>query len=134
MNAAMLLWPAIAQAGLIGAIYGLLGIVRRRAVLEGRAHSTDFPPGNEPPDSAALRRHLANQFELPVLFFIVIGYHAGTGTATPADIWLAWAFVASRLVHSAGSLLGPLNLRHAAFAVGAFLLAAMWARLALGIV
>ena len=129
MNEANLLWPAIVQAALIGLVYTLLGIVRRRAVVTGRATSTDFAPWDEPRESAEVRRHLANQFEMPLLFFVVIGYLVAVNAVSAIDVWLAWTFVASRILHSVGALLGPLWLRHLAFTIGTFLLAGLWVHL-----
>ncbi len=129
MIATAILWPAIAQVALIGAVYAALGFARGRAVMERRVADTDFAPGTEPADSAAIRRHLRNQFEMPILFFVVVGYLVTLGAATTFEVWVAWGFVVSRIVHSVGALRGPLWLRHAAFTVGALLVAALWASL-----
>jgi len=133
MSAASLLWPAIVQAALIGLVYALLGIVRRRAVVAGRASSTDFAPWDEPRESAEVRRHLANQFEMPLLFFVVIGYLVAVDAVAPVDLWLAWGYVATRILHSVGALVGPLWLRHLSFTIGTFLLAGLWLHLVLTI-
>ena len=108
MNPAALLWPAIAEAALIGVIYAALFFVRQKAIREGRVATTDFAPGDEPADSAAVRRHLVNHFELPVLFFAVIAFLVALNSVSRLDVWLAWGFVASRVVHTVGSLRGPL--------------------------
>ena len=134
MTASALLWPAVAQAALIGAVYGYLGIVRGRAIQEERVDTTDFAPGVEPADSASVRRHLVNQFEMPVLFFVVIGYLVVVEAASALDLWVAWAFVASRIAHTIGALRGPLGLRHAAFTIGALLVAALWVHLVLALI
>jgi hypothetical protein len=127
---AALLWPAIVQAALIGAVYVSLSFVRGKAVVGGDVPDTDFAPWDEPRESAAVRRHLANQFEMPLLFFVVVGYLVATGAANAFDVWCAWGFVASRVVHSIGALRGPLWLRHAAFSLGALLVAGLWLHLA----
>ncbi|MEO8669611.1 MAG: MAPEG family protein [Bauldia sp.] len=130
MTATALLWPAIAQVALTGAVYGALGVARGRAIIERRVADTDFAPGTEPADSAAIRRHLANQFEMPILFFVVVGYLVTLGAATAFEVWVAWAFVVSRIAHTFGALRGPLRLRHATFTAGTLLVAALWASLA----
>lgn len=130
MNAAVL-WPAIAQAVLIGLVYVLLSFTRGRYVVAGRVADTNFAPWDEPRDSAEIRRHLQNQFEMPLLFFVGIGFLVATDAVTALDGWLAWGFVASRVFHSFGALRGPLWLRHAAFSVGALLVAGLWVQLAI---
>ncbi|BCP54035.1 membrane protein [Kaistia sp. 32K] len=129
-----ILWPAIAQFALIALCYLWLGITRRGAVASGAVPSTDFPPGvAEPQASATARRHLANQFELPLLFFVVIGFLFGVNGASILELVVAWLFVASRVVHTIASLNGPLALRHLSFLVGFLLVGFLWLDLAVRI-
>jgi hypothetical protein len=121
-----LLWPAIAQAALIAIVYGLLGLVRQVAIRSGEVDSSDFPPWQEPRPSAELRRHLANQFELPVLFFAVVTFLTITGTVSNFAIVTAWLYVLFRLLHTWGALRGPLILRHSAFTAAIFMVAVLW--------
>lgn len=128
-----ILWPAIAQAALIFAAYAYLFRVRLAAIGRGEVASTDFPPGGEPPASASGRRHIANQFELPVLFFVAIAYLFLVDGVSFLEVVLAWIFVATRALHMIGSLVGPLVLRHAAFAAGFLVLVVLWVDLAIRI-
>ena len=121
-----LLWPAIAQAALTAFIYGLLGPVRQVAIRRGEVDSSDFPPWKEPPASAQMRRHLANQFELPVLFFAVVTFLTITGAVSNFAIVTAWLYVAFRVAHTWGALRGPLILRHGAFTAAIFMVAVLW--------
>ncbi|WEK49478.1 MAG: MAPEG family protein [Candidatus Kaistia colombiensis] len=130
----VILWPAIAQFALIAFCYLWLGITRRNAVGSGAVASTDFPPGvAEPAASAAARRHLANQFELPLLFFVVLGFLFGIDGVSVLELTLAWLFVASRVVHTVASLRGPLALRHVSFFFGFLLVCLLWLDLAVRI-
>ena len=130
----VILWPAIAQFALIACCYLWLGITRRSAVSSGAVASTDFPPGAAEPDaSATARRHLANQFELPVLFFVVLGFLFGVDGVSILELVVAWLFVASRLVHTIASLRGLLALRHASFFIGFVLVCLLWLDLAVRI-
>ena len=129
-----LLWPAIAQAILIALVYGLLGLVRQIAIRRGDVDSSDFPPGNEPPASAALRRHLANQFELPVLFYAALTFLTITGAVSTFATIVAWLYVAFRALHTWGALRGPLLLRHTAFTIAIFLVAILWLLLILKLI
>lgn len=130
----VILWPAIAQFVLIACVYLWLSITRQQALRSGAVPDTDFPPGvDEPRASATARRHLANQFELPVLFFIVIGFLFGINGVSILELAVAWLFVASRLVHTLAALKGLLMLRHVSFLVGFVLVFFLWLDLAIRI-
>jgi len=130
----VILWPAIAQFFLIACVYLWLGITRQQALRSGAVPSTDFPPGaDEPAASATARRHLANQFELPLLFFVVIGFLFGIDGVSIVELAVAWLFVLSRLVHTLASLSGQLLLRHVSFLVGFVLVFFLWLDLAVRI-
>jgi len=130
----VILWPAIAQFALIAFCYLWLGITRRNAVSSGAVPTTDFAPGASEPDaSATARRHLANQFELPILFFVVVGFLFGVNGTSILEVVVAWLFVASRVFHTIASLNGPLALRHVSFLVGFLLVCFLWLDLAVRI-
>jgi hypothetical protein len=111
-------------------------LMLRMGALRGR----DFRTGNVKPQDVALREpnwpqrtaqaanSFSNQFELPVLFYVLtilewITRHAGTVFVT-----LAWIFVACRLlqayVHVTSNIV---RLRGAFYSVGAVVLMIMWA-------
>ncbi|MCX5519846.1 MAPEG family protein [Kaistia defluvii] len=130
----VILWPAIAQFALIAFCYLWLGITRRNAVASGAVTSTEFAPGAKEPDaSATARRHLANQFELPILFVVVVGFLFGINGTSILEVVVAWLFVASRVIHTIASLKGPLVLRHLSFLVGFLLVCFLWLDLAVRI-
>lgn len=130
----VILWPAIAQFALIAFCYIWLGITRRNAVSSGAVPTTDFAPGASEPDaSATARRHLANQYELPILFFIVVGFLFGINGTSILEVIVAWLFVASRVIHTLASLKGPLALRHVSFLIGFLLVCFLWLDLAVRI-
>lgn len=77
-----------------------------------------------------VERHYDNQFQLPLLFFITIAVHLTIGRADYSTLAMAWAFVASRLIHSwihLGS--NYLPKRAAAFALGWVLIILLWIQL-----
>ncbi len=106
----------------------------------GALRGGDFRTGNVKPQDVALREpkwpqrtsqaanSFSNQFELPVLFYVLtilewVTRHAGTVFVT-----LAWIFVACRLlqayVHVSSNIV---RLRGAFYSVGALVLMIMWA-------
>lgn len=130
-----ILWPAIAQFVLIALCYVWLGLQRQRATASGAVPSTDFAPGaQEPKASAEARRHLANQFELPVLFFAIIGFLYAIAAVSYLEVIVAWLYVVARALHSFGALKGPLQLRHVAFSIAFLLVAVLWIDLAIRII
>jgi hypothetical protein len=134
VNQVAIAYPVFMQVLLTFVVYGLLGVARFRAIrVAGRTRgSPDLALGRYPwPEDAEKRAHSQrNQFELPVLFYAVTAFALLLGAADLAMVMLAWAFVASRIVHAAIHI-GPnkVRWRSPAFAVGLLILAAMWVNL-----
>ena len=126
-------WPMIVQAFLTLLVYVFVIIRRRSAVRAGAAKVGNFRiPASEPETSASAVRNLSNQFELPVLFYVVcLGLYVTNG-ATWLAVLLAWVFAVSRLVHAAIHL-GPNKVawRMPAFAIGVAVVAVLWIILAM---
>ena len=95
-----LLLPMLAQIGWTFLLYAWLTIARQRAVQRGEAEYARFAHGEEPHDVARITRNLANQFELPVIFYPVVVLLVATKNVTTIDIIAAWVFVAGRVVHT----------------------------------
>lgn len=130
-----ILWPAIAQFVLIALCYVWLGIQRQAAMRSKAVPTTDFAPGaDEPRGSFEARRHLANQFELPVLFFAVIGFLFAVDGVSFLELAVAWLYIVARVLHSVGALAGPLALRHIAFFAAFLLCTVLWIDLAIRII
>lgn len=121
-------WPIIAQATLTYAIYYILGKRRFGAVREGTAKPSDYSiPHQDPAASATAARSLINQFELPMLFYVVALCLHLTNGVNYIVLLLAWAFVISRGIHATVHVTSNrLMLRQRLFMVGFFLNAALW--------
>jgi hypothetical protein len=101
MAATALLWPMLAQIGLTFLLYVWLTIERTRAVRSGAVQYSCFVLGREEPlHIARITRNLANQFELPVIFYTLVVLLVALGQVTWIDITTAWVFVAGRIVHA----------------------------------
>lgn len=122
-----IVWPLLAQMGLVFAVYIALGMVRGRAVKRHEMEYKEFTPVLvEPAYVARVSQHLKNQFELPVIFYALVLLLVTTKQATTFDVALAWMFVATRLVHSAAACFGTrIRPRSLAFTAGLFVLLAM---------
>jgi hypothetical protein len=97
---ASILWPMLAHIGWVFLLYVWLTIVRTLAVRSGRVAYAAFAHGDEPPDIDRITRNLANQFELPVIFYAVVVLLIATGRVTAIDVIAAWVFVAGRVIHT----------------------------------
>lgn len=130
-----ILWPMIAQTALIFAIYFLMMRRRFGAVRAGTAKAKDYViPTIEPEPSATVARSLINQFELPVLFYVVcILLHVTSGATYLAQA-IAWLFVFSRVAHALVHVTSNrLMLRQRLFSVGFVLVVILWVLLAIHI-
>lgn len=132
-SATAIFWPMIAHVVLVAALYALLGVRRGAAVKAGRARISQFRENlNEPQESLLARNSLANQFELPVLFYAAcLSLHVTGGDAILA-VALAWVFSLSRYVHAFIHVTSNrIRHRQPAFVVGFVALIGLWAMLAM---
>jgi hypothetical protein len=101
-NAGLILWPMLAHVGLTFFLYVWLTVVRVGAVRRGEVDYSVFAFGQgEPRQAARISRNLANQFELPVIFYATVVLLIALGRVSMVDVIAAWVFVAGRLVHTA---------------------------------
>jgi hypothetical protein len=97
----LLVWPLLVQIGWTFMLYAWLTVARKRAVAGGRIDYAGFVLGrDEPLEVARITRNLANQFELPVIFYAVVVLFVVRGQAALWDVALAWVFVAGRIAHT----------------------------------
>jgi hypothetical protein len=99
--ATLLIWPTLAQIGWTFFLYTWLTWARQQAVKGGKIDYSAFLLGrDEPLEVARITRNLANQFELPVVFYTVVVLLVALHAVGTIDLVAAWAFFAGRIVHS----------------------------------
>src|SRR5690349_5120301 len=133
MNQTMIFWPVIAQVLLVFIVYGLLSLRRTAAIKAGNVKLSDFRANrHEPRESIFIHNNLLNQFQLPVLFYIVcLCLYVTEGNST-VTIVLAWIFVAARYIHATVHMTtNRMPYRQSAFAVGYVVLGLLWVWFAL---
>lgn len=124
-----LIYPALAQILWSFVVLVIMFQRRKRAFANREVGLADIAVSTERyPDSARLAAaNFSNQFETPVLFFalILIAIHVGaTGYVMAA---LAWAYVATRVVHTlVHTGTNSLKQRALIFAAGIACLFFMW--------
>jgi len=125
---AAILWPVAAHLALIFALYGWLTLERKAAVRRGDAHMSDYRLyEREPLRARLIANNLANQFELPLLFYVLAAILYHSGAVASIQVFLAWVFVAGRIAHAFVHILSPdVGLRGNVFTVNFLALAAMW--------
>jgi hypothetical protein len=134
MNQVAIFYPVFVQVLLTVVVYVLLLTARTRAIgAAGRQRGRgDIAMGRFAwPEDAEKRAHnQRNQFELPVLFYAVSGFALILNAADLPMVALAWAFVASRIVHAAIHI-GPNKIRWRGpmFILGFIIVTAMWVKL-----
>ena len=90
----------LAHVGWVFVLYAWLTVARQRAVKAGEVQYGDFARHDEPHHVARITYNLANQFELPVIFYAAAVLLIATNNVTTIDIIAAWIFVAGRVIHS----------------------------------
>lgn len=91
----------IAQILLTIWLYMQMSKARIKSVKDGLSTREDFAVvTNEPAATAIYSRALANQFELPVLFFVIILSGIAVGVSSWITVVLAFLFVIARVVHA----------------------------------
>ena len=128
MQPTAIFWPMIAHFVLVVIVYGVLGLRRRDAIRRGEIKPAQFRErGIEPPSSATVSANVMNQFELPVLFYVVCLALFVTAGVSFVSVLLAWLFVVLRYLH-AWLQIGGENVRNRSgmFAVGFVVLVVLW--------
>ena len=125
-----LVWPAFVLFLWTQLVVLRLATLRFRAVREKRVDPRYYKVLRgepEPEDVGVVARNLANLHEAPTLFYAGVAIALATGAGSPPLVWLAWAYVAFRLVHSALHLtVNRVIWRFRAFALSWLVLLAFW--------
>lgn len=123
------LLPLFVQVALTFALLVWMGRARIGALKSGQAQLANTALGqpNWPPRVQQIANCYANQFQLPLLFYVLTILEIITRHADFLFIVLAWLFVLTRVVH-AYIHTGTNYVRHRfnVFAVGMIILLAMW--------
>jgi hypothetical protein len=136
MSAQMVLLPVFVLVGLAFALLLWMAGARRQALVDGEAKVRDVVLGqpNWPTRATQIGNSFSNQFELPVLFYILIALALPLRHADLVIVLLSWVFVVTRFAH-AGIFVtsNDLKQRSLAWFAGVLVLFAMWIYFALRI-
>jgi len=136
MSFAAILAPVFVQVALIYGLLLHLAILRARAVRRGAVVVQDAALDTSvwPPEALQAGNCFDNQFQIPLLFFVLAGLEIVTWQADFVFVVLSWVFVASRLAHAfIHATSNRLPHRFAAFLTGALILLVLWVHFAVKI-
>lgn len=133
MTSNSIFWPVLAQILLTLGMFIALGVRKSKAVKAGMVNRQEAKLDNRvwPEDVVKVSNNIANQFEVPVLFYVLCLVANSANVAGIAVTALAWVFVLSRYAHAyvhIGSNYVPFRMR--LFLIGCFVLIAMLALIA----
>ena len=124
-----LLLPAFVQFALTVYVLIRQGLGRVRAVRSGQVKLADVDTKSAYTESVQkFANNYVSQFELPVLFYVILVFALSTELVDYVLIGLAWAFAGSRLVHTFEHTgRNRIATRFKVFVAGLVFLSGMWA-------
>ena len=129
MSVQMVLLPVFVLVGLTFALLLWMATVRTRALTGKEIRIKDIALGqpNWPERATQIGNCFSNQFELPLLFYILIAIALPLRHADLVIVLLSWVFVVCRFAH-AGIFVtsNDLGQRSMAWFAGVLVLLAMW--------
>ena len=136
MSAQMVLLPVFVLVGLTFALLLWMAGARRQALVGGETRVRDVALGqpNWPTRATQVGNSFKNQFELPLLFYILIALALQLRHADLFIVLMSWVFVITRFAH-AGIFVtsNDMKQRSLAWFAGVLVLFAMWLYFALKI-
>jgi hypothetical protein len=134
MSVQMVLLPVFVQIGLTFALLLWMASVRRQTLVSGETKIKNIALGqpNWPLRATQIGNCFSSQFEIPVLFYVLIALALPVRHADFVIVLLSWVFVITRFVH-AGIFVSSNDLgqRSLAWFAGVLALLAMWVYFAL---
>jgi hypothetical protein len=129
MTVQMILLPLFVEVVLTFVIWSWMAVLRARDFNSGavRPDNIALREPNWPKRTTQLMNAFSNQFELPVLFYVLTILEYVTHLAGIVFVVLAWVFVIFRILHAyvhvTSNIVRPRGLL---YGVGALVLAIMW--------
>lgn len=120
-----LLFPIVAHIALTAFLYVLLTVARAPAIWGlGRKADGSNPWATVEPRISA---NLSNQFQLPLFFYVACLFLLSRPVVDSVQVWLAWVFIAGRLLHSYVHVMIPnVRLRGLVFTINFIAVLGMW--------
>ncbi len=121
--------PVLVQVGLTIVVYIALGVAKSRAIKAGSVDRARVALHDDawPESVVKINNNIRNQFEVPVLFYVVCFVLVAVNATGALVQVLAWLFVASRLAHAwIHTRSNAVPARRRAFMAGVVILLVLW--------
>lgn len=136
MSVQMVLLPVFVQVGLTFFLLLWMAGARRGALVRGEAKMRDLAlrQPNWPERPTQIANCFSNQFEIPILFYILIAIALPLRKTDLVMVMLSWVFVVTRFAH-AGIFVtsNDMRTRSLAWFAGVLTVFAMWVYFAINI-
>ena len=101
MQASLILWPVLAQVFLTLLMFLLLAARKAKAVKAGLVDRQKVALNNKawPDNVVQVSNNITNQFEVPVLFYVLALLLFSIDAVGVIALALSWVFVISRYIH-----------------------------------
>jgi hypothetical protein len=129
MSIQAILLPLFVQVALTFGLLFWMGFSRVGSIKAKETKIADVALGqsNWPTQVQQISNCFANQFQLPILFYVLVALAIQTKSADLLFVVLSWVFVLSRLLHAAiHTTSNYVPRRFNAYLIGAVILLAMW--------
>ena len=129
MTVQMVLLPVFVQVALTFAMLFWMASVRTRSVKSGETKIRDIALGQSawPTGAQQISNNYTSQFQIPLLFYVVVILALFTRTADLIFVVLSWLFVLARIAHTyVHTTSNHVPTRFNVFGVGVFVLLIMW--------
>ena len=136
MTVGMVLLPLFVQVGMTFALLFAMATARTRAIQSGHTKFKDIAlrQPNWPERPTQVANCFSNQFEVPVLLYVLIALALPLRRADLVIVLLSWVFVLTRFIH-AGIFVTSNDVRSRSLAwfAGVIVLLIMWIWFAIGV-
>jgi hypothetical protein len=136
MSVQAVLLPVFVMVALTFVVMFAMGHARYADITSGKTRIRDIALGQAAWETRAtqLTRNFENQFQLPVLFYVLVAFALITRKADLLFVVLSWLFVLCRIVHCYVHVTtNYVPYRFFAFVVSALILTLMWVLFAIQI-
>ena len=102
LNPTLALWPVLVQIILTISVFLVMGARKAKAVKAGLVDRKKAALNNSawPDDVVQVSNNIQNQFQTPVLFYVLVFAFILTNAVTPYVLTLAWLYAISRVAHA----------------------------------
>lgn len=102
MNSSLIFWPVLIQIAITVVGYVLMGVRKAKAIKTGSVDLTKTALDNDawPDYVVQVNNNVRNQFQVPVLFYMLCLVFYSIDAVSITVLSLAWVFVVSRIMHA----------------------------------